>query len=215
MINDLIGCECSFAFVPYYPVWSRKWAQTFPEIWWSLRFWEESYFVTPLSVRCVSIQQIKVITVLASQYTMCLSVSRPSCAAPAATHETRRPCSPSVSTFSATNVWRCVTIRDRGSAPSATVPSEPTTFTASTLPRTHRDGGENGRRENCRENQRRGKSRETEKELKIYLKTFWGYKMSVFPHFSLSLERLVLLHHWHQLVINLVTKQWLRVLCCS
>lgn len=167
----------------------------------SLHFGKNLTYYTFLSVRCVSIQRIEVITELASQYTMCLSVSRPSCAAPAATHETRRPCSPSVSTFSATNVWRCVTTPDRGSAPSATVPSEPTTFTASTLPRTHRDGGENGRRENCRENQRSGKCRETEKELKIYLKTLWGYMMSVFPHFSLSLERLILLHHWHQLVI--------------
>lgn len=63
------------------------------------------------------------------------------------------------------------------------------------------------RRENSRQNQRRETHREKTKELKIYSKrqTFWGYQMSVFPLFILSLERLVLLHHC-QLMIYLVTK---------
>lgn len=64
----------------------------------------------------------------------CMCVCRPSCAAPAATPGTRKRCSPSASTCSATNVSRCVTTPDRGSAPSATVPSAPTTSTASTSP---------------------------------------------------------------------------------
>lgn len=71
---------------------------------------------------------------------MHVCVCRPSCAAPAATPETRRRCSPSVSTCSATNVWRCVTTPGRGSAPSATVPSAPTTSTASTSPNSPSNG---------------------------------------------------------------------------
>lgn len=134
-------------------------------------------------------------------YALNLSVSRPSCAAPAATHETRRRCSPSVSTCSATNVWRCVTIPDRGSAPSATVPSEQTTFTASTSPNSLRNGA--AKREDSRQNQRSYKTREETKELKIYLKrqTFCGHQRRVSPHFNLSLERLVLLHCHCHLVI--------------
>lgn len=127
-------------------------------------------------------------------YTMSLYSSRPSCAAPAATHETRKPCSPSVSTCSATNVSRCATTPDRGSAPSATVPSEPTTFTASTSPNLHRSRGDRSR-----ENQRRGGNRETTDELKLYSQTFRGYHISVFPVF-ISL--------WKDLFYRIIASWW-------
>lgn len=125
--------------------------------------------------------------------TIYLSVSRPSCAAPAATHETRRRCSPSVSTCSATNVSRCVTTPGRGSAPSATVPSEPTTFIASTSPNSQRDGGV--KREKSRRNQRRKKDRDETKELKIYSK---GQTFCL----------LVLNSLWKDLFYRIITTWW-------
>lgn len=90
-----------------------------------------------LKPQFVALETLKVETtegIVQSWFGPCMCVCRPSCAAPAATPETRKRCSPSASTCSATNVSRCVTTPDRGSAPSATVPSAPTTSTASTSP---------------------------------------------------------------------------------
>lgn len=139
-------------------------------------------------------------------YTMNFSVSRQSCGAPAATHETRRRCSPSVSTYSATNVWRCVTTPDRGSAPSATVPLEPMTSTASTSPNSHRAVKKENSRRNQRRRRRRIKNRQRNWRF-IQRATFRGYQMSLYPCCKFSLKRLVFLPHHCQLVINFVTKQ--------
>lgn len=146
--------------------WAKKWAQSSTYYSEDLRV----HLIKPSVVNCDFLQWDKSNKSSGKStcgpFTLSASVSRPSCAAPAATHETRKRCSPSVSTCSATNVWRCVTIRDRGSAPSATVPSERMTSTASTSLNSQRDGA--ARRVNGRHNQRSCKTRDEKKT--IYLK---------------------------------------------
>lgn len=98
-----------------------------------------------------------------------LPFARPSCAAPAATCGTRRQCSPSASTSSATSASRCATTPGRGSAPSATVPSAPTTSTASTSPEKKAEE-EEGQRWRWRWNQRSFEAGAEAEEVKIYLR---------------------------------------------
>lgn len=118
-----------------------------------------------------------------------LPLARLSCAAPAATCGTRRRCSPSASTFSATSASRCATTPARGSAPSATALSVPTTSTASTSP-------ERKKGEEWRWNQRSFEAGAEAKEVKIYLRRSpEGIPRWILVAFQIPpLERLVLLH---------------------